>query len=430
MLVAAALIAGSGVIAQRQRDAAPDAVEAAIAAPFTDVGIEPIDRAIELWRARADERPEDHVSLTRLATSIVTKARETGDLSLYGEAEGIVEKALTQNPSAPGALLALAGIRAANHDFAAALELAERVLAKDPSSDAAAAAIADANFELGRYALAEQQLRDLAADLGDSIAIESRLAKTASVAGRIDDAIAHAARAASGSSELDLRPSEAAYYRFQLAHFLYEAGRVDDANAAVDAALEIDPTHLPSRELGARVLAARGMLDESASAYEELLAVSPAADIHGELAKVYRALGRDEAAEREIAAGVALGRGALDLYPAERRHLASFFADVDPDTALDIALADFETRHDIGAYDTLAWAYFVNGRRADAHDLVDDMLAQGTRDAMLLYHAGMIERSVGHDERARALLRDALELNPAFDVEHAPRARRALAELT
>ena len=127
--------------------------------------------------------------------------------------------------------------------------------------------------------------------------------------------------------------------------------------------------------------------------------------------------------------GLELGRTSLGTYPAERRHLAGFFAEFDPPTALEAATADFSTRHDIGAYDTLAWAEYVNGQYTAAAEHLVGARATGARSAPLLYHAGMIEWKAGHDTKARTLLRDALRLDPNFDLAQAPIARATLGEL-
>jgi hypothetical protein len=51
-------------------------------------------------------------------------------------------------------------------------------------------------------------------------------------------------------------------------------------------------------------------------------------------------------------------------------------------------------------------------------------LAQGTQDALLLYHAGMIERAAGDARAARAYLRRALAVSRYFD-HAAPAVARA-----
>ncbi len=56
-------------------------------------------------------------------------------------------------------------------------------------------------------------------------------------------------------------------------------------------------------------------------------------------------------------------------------------------------------------------------------------LALGTHDALLAYHAGMIAMALHDDQRARAMLGDALALNPGFDPLQAARAKDVLASL-
>ncbi|MFZ6005302.1 MAG: tetratricopeptide repeat protein [Actinomycetota bacterium] len=425
LLAAAALISAVGALSGAPT-AEPGPVAAAIEAPFVDVGIMPVEDAVDFWRARVDERPADYASRTRLATTIVALAKETGSLTLYDEAEQVLRESLALNPIDEATLLALGSVRAANHDFAGAIELATSVLERKPGSQAAQVAIADANFELGNYELASRQLEALVLELPEGAGVDSRLAKRAAVEGRIDDAINLSAGALLAASDLDLRASEAAFYRFQLGHFLHQAGRADQALEVLDAGLSIDPTHLASLEAKAHVLVSLGRLDAAAATYEQLIERGPAADLHGELAKIYRALGRDRAAEAQVAEGLRLGREQISAFPAERRHLASFFAEFEPATALDLAKADFATRKDVGAYDTLAWAHYRNGQYEQAARYVDGALAQGTRDATLLYHAGMIELAVGDTDEGAQHLRDALEINPRFDLVHAPRAIAAL----
>jgi Tfp pilus assembly protein PilF len=56
-------------------------------------------------------------------------------------------------------------------------------------------------------------------------------------------------------------------------------------------------------------------------------------------------------------------------------------------------------------------------------------LAFGTRDAKLMYHAGMIALALGQNDRARTFLTDSLALDPSFDPLQVSRARTALAGL-
>jgi len=113
------------------------------------------------------------------------------------------------------------------------------------------------------------------------------------------------------------------------------------------------------------------------------------------------------------------------------RDLAYFYADHQRHLDEAVALAEREAaaRHDIYTLETLAWTEFQTGRYAEADRAMTRALALGTRDALLLYHAGMIARGVGDRPRAAHYLALALETNPYFHVLHAGEARRILRSL-
>jgi lipoprotein NlpI len=56
-------------------------------------------------------------------------------------------------------------------------------------------------------------------------------------------------------------------------------------------------------------------------------------------------------------------------------------------------------------------------------------MALGTRNALFAFHAGMIERSLGHRGPAIHDLAQALAINPAFSPLLAPVARTTLSQL-
>ena len=388
-------------------------------------GLKPLPEIVDFWRSRAEASPSDYISHTHLAVTLTALARATGDLSLYEEARKPAEQALEVNPNYAPALLALARIDAAGHNFAAAFELADQVHERQPRSLDALAIMGDAKLELGDYAAAGYAF-DALAEAGRTAPVVSRLARLALLEGRNDEATQLAAEAVQLSADLVLRPNDAAFYWFQLGHHRYQAGDVGDAATALEQARTIAPGHLAATEVLAGLRAGQGRYDEAITLYAELLEAGPAADLHGELSTIYGLVGNGDAAAEQLRLGLALAAVTLDAYPSERRHIATFLINHDPETALGLAQQDFATRQDVYAYDTLAWALFANGQLEEAADAIDAALAVGTRDAELLYHAGRIYVALGDDSRGSALLEDALALNPAFDPVHAPLAEALL----
>jgi tetratricopeptide (TPR) repeat protein len=90
------------------------------------------------------------------------------------------------------------------------------------------------------------------------------------------------------------------------------------------------------------------------------------------------------------------------------------------------AAADVRTRRDVYGWDLLAWALHHQGKDGEARRAMEQALRLGTRDARLLYHAGMIEHALGNHARAADHLRDALDVDPRFHPLHAREARAVL----
>ena len=147
--------------------------------------------------------------------------------------------------------------------------------------------------------------------------------------------------------------------------------------------------------------------------------------------------------ETELAAGrPAAARRDLALVDAERRLLAASGVNTDVDLAL------FEANHgspargvrlarrawsaapSVRSADALGWALTRAGRATDGLVWLQRALRPGWRDPLVRYHAGMTARSAGQPVLARRWLRDALARNPQFSPLYAPRARRALRELS
>ncbi len=90
------------------------------------------------------------------------------------------------------------------------------------------------------------------------------------------------------------------------------------------------------------------------------------------------------------------------------------------------AAADLRVRRDVYGYDLLAWALYRQRRFPEARGAMAAALRMGTRDASLLFHAGMIERALGNDAAAARNLEQALEIHPGFHPRHPATARAVL----
>jgi tetratricopeptide (TPR) repeat protein len=427
--IAAAGLLVYGVISNATRGNAMSLPEPTQMALVGGDRIDTVD-TVDLWQKRVDAHPDSATFKVKLAGSMLTLAGETGDLSLYPRAEAVARAAVDEDPTNESTQLTLASALAGQHDFGDALDLANSVLQQKPGSVAATIAAADAQLELGDYAAAEAAYADLAARYPGEPSIESRSAHLAALTGNLDGAVELARKALIAAGEKDFNTFTGAFYWFQLGNYQYQSGIYDEAATTLRSALELEPRHLGSVELLARVETARGNYDEAIAIYETLLERSDAADLRGELAKLYAHKGRADDAALQITTAISLAHEAAGEYPAERRHLIGFLADADPQSAVVLARQDLALRSDVQTYGWLAWTLLQTGHADEALQYVGPALRMHTQDAWLLYQTGSVYAAVGDAERARPLLTEALALNPEFDLVHAERARQLIESMT
>ena len=67
-------------------------------------GYRPLDDVAAMWRARVRENPGDYLSRTRLGRTLLSLARESGDLPLYERAEAHLRRAAADAPNDAGAV--------------------------------------------------------------------------------------------------------------------------------------------------------------------------------------------------------------------------------------------------------------------------------------------------------------------------------------
>lgn len=389
------------------------------------------DELIALWQGRIEKSPHDYISTTYLGQAYLNKARETADGSNYTRAEAAFRQALEVNPSYAPAKAFLGSVYFAQHEFAQALTLAADVYASDPKALHALALLGDAQLELGNYDAAAAAYAALDAKI-ESPAVVSRLARLAWLRGEPDLAITLMQKATQQADDLGLTGEAAAWYQFQLGELLFNTGQLDKAEAQYTAALNtFDGYYLAMAGLG-KTAAARGDLDTAIGLYEDVVARVPQPEFVARLGDLYTLAGNDEAAQQQYATVAVLAELEAQNGVLFDRQLVLFYTNHDEslEKALALAEAELETRQDIYGYDALAWALYKNGRYSDATAAIERAMTLGTQDAMLYYHAGMIQAALGNHATAKTLLDQALALNPHFDLLQTVVARETLADLT
>jgi tetratricopeptide (TPR) repeat protein len=425
---AALAIAAWGIVTRDDPPSETSSLGTLVTTEPTD-GVRSPAEAVGFWRKRAAASPGGFLDRTQLGLALAAQARDDGDLGLYEEAERELRTVVDANPDYLAGLLALGQAVHSQHQFSESLTLSQRVLDREPTSPGAVALAGDAHLELGNYGEAAEQYDRLVA-LERSAPAVARQSRLAYLVGDPARAVELAEEALAIASAPGAEPGGQAFYWFQLGHLQFNTGDVDAAIASLEQARALDPGSPAALEELAFVIASADKRTEAAELYEQLLATAAAPDLYGLYADLLRAWGEPSRADELVAVGEALARETIDRFPAERRHLAGFFMSVDPSTAVELAEADLRERRDVGAYDTLAWALYHQGRFDEAAEAAQYVIDSGIRDAAMLYHAGAIAAANDDRETARQLIGEALAINDRFHPIEAADAAALLDDLT
>jgi tetratricopeptide (TPR) repeat protein len=399
----------------------------ATSTPLDPIGpVGSLDASIAALQDRLRSIPDDWRALASLGIAYVAQARVTADPSWYPRAEdALLESLRLRGNDNVDARLGLGVLELARHDFEAALASGREAASLDPHDADAYGVIGDALVELGRYDEAFEAFQTMV-DTRPDLASYARASYARELLGDVPGAVS----AMELAFEAAGTPSDAAWVAHRLGELEFARGRVEAAARWYERGLELEPGYAPNAAGLANVAWARGDVDGAIDRYRDVVARYPSVEYAAALGDLYASRGEAGLADEQYAVVEATRALAATEGVNVDLEVAVFDADHgDAAAALRAADQEWARRESVHVADAYAWALYASGRYADAADMADLALALGTRNATFLFHAGMIERALGHDAAARRLLAEALALNPHFSILHAVAAADALADL-
>jgi len=222
-----------------------------------------------------------------------------------------------------------------------------------------------------------------------------------------------------------------AWTQFMLGEQYFQLGDMVSAERYETGALNAFPKYHRALAAMGQIRAAQGRLDEAIAFYKQTVAIIPFPLYVAALGDVYAANGDTTNAEKQYATVEFIGKLNVINQQVYNRELALFYADHDRNLpqALVLARKEFEVRHDVYTSDAVAWALLKNGQAEAAKAEMRRALRMGTQDALMEYHAGMIDAALDDRAAAETHLQRALTLNPHFHVLFTREAVSTLARL-
>lgn len=385
------------------------------------------DRLIDDLQTKLRTAPDDWQSYSQLGLVYLQKARETGDPSFYKKSEGVLEKSLSLQPDDYVSVSAMGALASARHQFRDALEWGERARAINPDRPYAYGVIADAQVELGLYEEAVQTMQVMV-DLHPDMSSYARVSYLRELHGDTEGATEMMQWAV--DSGVPDRESTA-WTRTQLGNLYFNSGNLKKAEQEYLRTLQDFPEYVYALAGLGRVRLAQGHTAEGIDLFSRASQRIPMPEFIIALADIYKMNGQPASAQKQYALLQAIHKLYLANGVDMDLEMALFNADHDIDLVATLAQARraFERRPSTYAADVLAWLLYKNGSYKEALAFSDQALRLGTRDALKLYHAGMIRYRLGDYAQARQYLERALTINPYFSLLYAQEAQHTLGEL-
>lgn len=384
-------------------------------------------KAVDKLEASLRADPTQVAAYAQLGEAYLQRARETVDPTYYTKAQMVIDEALRRDRNNLEALIGRGTLFLAQHRFRDALAVGQQAHRLNATIPRILGIIADAQVELGMYPESVDTIQKMV-DLRPDLSSYSRVSYARELHGDLPGGIDAMQMAIAGGGPA---AENTEYLRVQLGTLYFTAGNLPEAESAYGEALIRLPRYAYALAGLARVKAARGKTDDAIELYQRAIAAVPLPEFIIGLGEVQQAAGRMSDAKKQYD----LVRAIEQLFRANGvrvdLELALFDADHGDDPAAAVATArlGYDQRPSIKGDDTLGWALYRDGQLTEAARYADRAVRLGTRDPMILFHAGMIAAATGQTSLARDRLAAALDLNPGFSPLYAPEAQRALAAL-
>ena len=372
------------------------------------------DIQITTWKKALAMDPQSAMALGQLGALYMQRARESGDDQNYVVAEQYARRSVDLRTNRNGAtFVTLAAALLAQHRFVEADSIVTQLVQNEPEVPQYKSMYAEIKLELGQY--------DKARPIFDSIhaqrthlSIAPRLARWMELNGNSEgarkllyDALEEA------KHRRDLPVEQLAWFELRVGDIELRNGRMNGARTALEDGLKISPNDYRLLAAMAKLEAVEDNPKKAIEYGERAMAIKLDPATLGTIGDAYAATGDKVQAEEYFKTMEVAVAGQLGPY---HRAWSLFLLDHNrriPEVLKNVQ-GELETRKDIYGYDLLAWALHKSGRDAEALVAMHSALKLGTKDAMLFYHAGMIENSLGNKAEARSYLQMALTTNDHF----------------
>lgn len=374
------------------------------------------DAGIAFYKKKIKADAQDFLSAISLGEMYTSRARVTGDVIDYQQAEKVYRRSLQIMPKHNiEAKVGLAASLGSQHRFKEADKIAKEALAESPGTSALLAIAGDVAFDLGDYERAAGTYQFYAKQQ-PGLASWSRVAKIEMLKGNAEAAGKLWEQCCALPVGSDPEPAAWAWVMRGGQHL--GKGEFQEANKCYEQALRILPGFPLALEHVAEIALIEKNHDKAISLYRKAIASSNNPGLLVFLGDAFEKAGKHDSAavawkKGEKAYRALLEKGNIGYL----RPLATFYLDQElrPAKALELAKEDLNIRQDFGAYLTLGRAYLQLGKKKEALEAIQKAAPVAEYDAQYCYHAGKIQQANGNEAEAQRLFARIMNISPGFD---------------
>jgi tetratricopeptide (TPR) repeat protein len=373
--------------------------------------LSPAQRSVAQAEKLIAKNSKDFEAYNALALALSRRARETSDVMFYTQAEEALQRSFEISPGNFDGERIRVWLLLGKHEFAAALEAAQKLNKKMPDDVMLYGFLTDANVELGNYKDAETAAQWMLDLRPGNIPGLTRAAYLRELFGDIDGALdlMEMAYESTPPSESEDR----AWILTQMAHLDLMIGKSSQAENLIQQALVMFPGYHYALGNLAKVRIQQKRYTEATELLKQRYQAAPHAENLYDLAEAFNLAGRAEEANKAFVEFEQ--KSLVESHRADNSNheLIFYYADraKQPAKALEVAKREVARRHDVYTLDSYAWALHVNGQYKEARKQIETALAVGIRDAKLFRHAGEIALQCGDRAAAQQYMQLAAELN-------------------
>lgn len=379
-----------------------------------------LEKEISFYQERLRHDPDGGLNRASLARAYLKMARATGETSWYLLAEKTAEQALAKLPfQNDGAILVLARVAAARHDFKEAIRLTKQAGGHE---DAFSIQVT-ANLAMGNVEAAKKAADALVAQTPSLGSLTLRA--LVKVTQGQDQAAIQDFQSAISAEEPE-ETGSSVWTRTLLGRLYFKRGQLKQARELYQEALRVLPQYPPAVLNLAELEVRLGDYSSAERHYSQFFLTSqrsPSVYDHIVMRGMARVkeLQGDQAGAKEWR-DRAETRLRQDLTSfGHRRELARLLLErggsQDTAEALSLMQTEVSIRRDAETLDTLASALSRSGRWQEARAAMQSALGSGIRDAGLFYRAGTIEQALGNQPQTVAFFQLAQETDPTFNQQ-------------